>query len=786
MKISIDWLGEHLNLSEYTDSEISDLLTFSGIEVEDIIKFPDKIIVCQVKEIKKHPDADKLLVCQIDDGQKAPRQIVCGANNFSEGDKVPLALPGATINGFKIKEAKLRGIKSEGMLCSQSELGGQDSEGLWILPEESKIGEHLKDLYPTVFDLEITPNRPDCLSHIGVARELAAVCGKKLETKRNYKNLEHSYANAKDEDILVKEKDLCSLYTLRKIRNVKIGPSPNWLKSKLESIGLRSINNVVDITNYVMMELGQPLHAFDSDKIEGGLVIRRAHQKESFKALDGNTYELSSNDLVISDSKNALALAGIMGGLSSGVTNETQNILIESAFFLPSGIRRTSRQLGLSSDSSYRFERGIDQSQVINASEMAVNLIAELTEGIIDDEILICGEVDDKSRTISMRLEGCRKILGLDVKNQVMIEILSNLDITPNDIESETINWNIPSHRNDLTRPEDLYEEVARVLGIDKIPSIRRGWFSEPSDADKLYDFVDSVSTKLSTIGFYETRTLKLISNAQINDCLGHLSDKTIKLKNPLSDDLTHLRPSLIPSLLNVAERNLHQGADTLRLYEFGTVFFNTTKNERQHIGILISGPEKDSWLEKNQKQPDFFNMSGTIERLIGEKITFQNSEDKSKNSISDWAIILNNDVIGKAAQISPARARAMDAKYPIFVAELDLPLVMKSISGSKLFSELPKFPSIRRDISMELPLKISNQEVINALDTIDSEILESYELFDYYHDESGEKLNSERKSLSYSLTYRNNERTLKSEEVDKEHQEILEKLKANLDVSFR
>ena len=786
MKISIDWLREHLDLSEYTDSEISDLLTFSGIEVEDIIKFPDKIIVCQVKEIKNHPDADKLLVCQIDDGQKAPRQIVCGANNFSEGDKVPLALPGASINGFEIKEAKLRGIKSAGMLCSQSELGGQDSDGLWILPEESKIGAYLNEIYPSVFDLEITPNRPDCLSHIGVARELAAVCGKKLETKCNNKNLEHSYNNATDEDIVVKEKDLCSLYTLRKIRNVKVGPSPRWLKSKLESIGLRSINNIVDITNYVMMEMGQPLHAFDSDIIEGGIVIRRANQKESFKALDGNTYELSSDDLVISDSKNALALAGIMGGLSSGVTNETQNILIESAFFLPSGIRRTSRQLGLTSDSSYRFERGVDQSQVINASEVAVNLIAELTGGIIDDEILICGDVDNKSRTIPMRLEGCRKILGLDVKDQVMIEILSNLDITPDDKESETINWHIPSHRNDLTRPEDLYEEVARVLGIDKIPSVRRGWFSEPSDADKLYDFVDSVCIKLSTIGFYETRTLKLISNAQINDCLGYLSDSTIKLKNPLSDDLTHLRPSLIPSLLNVAERNLHQGADTLRLYEFGTVFLNATENERQHIGILISGPEKDSWLDKKQKQPDFFNLSGTIERLIGEKITFQNSEDKSKNSISDWEIILNNDVIGKAAQISPARARSMDAKFPVFVAELDLPLVMKSISGSKQFSELPKFPSIRRDISMELPLNISNQEVINALDAIDSEILEFYELFDYYHDESGEKLNSERKSLSYSLTYRNNERTLKSEEVDKEHQEVLKKLKTNLDVSFR
>ena len=340
MKISIDWLGDHIDLSEYNDSEISDLLTFSGIEVEGIIKIPDKVVVAQISKIESHPNADKLLVCQVDDGQKELRQIVCGANNFSEGDKVPLALPGAIIKDFEIKDAKLRGVESKGMLCSQSELGGQDNEGLWILPKESKIGLNLNEFFPSVFDLEITPNRPDCLSHIGVARELSAICSKKLKQRDNNSADELSLVDTTDEAIKIQDTNLCPLYTLRKITNVKVSPSPYWLQAKLEAIGLRSINNVVDVTNYVMMELGQPLHAFDSDKVDGEIIVRNANSKESFQALDGKSYELSPDDLIISDSKIPLALAGIMGGENSGVTDETQNILIESAFLIPQSLEK--------------------------------------------------------------------------------------------------------------------------------------------------------------------------------------------------------------------------------------------------------------------------------------------------------------------------------------------------------------------------------------------------------------------------------------------------------------
>ena len=788
MKVSIDWLEEHIDLSNYNDSEISDLLTFSGIEVEGIIKYPDKVIVAEIAKIEKHPNADKLQVCQVNDGEKTPRQIVCGAKNFSIGDKVPLALPGASMmGGFEIKEAKLRGVESKGMLCSQAELGGHDSDGLWILPSGHETGKPLNKIYPTVFDLEITPNRPDCLSHIGVARELAAVCKKSLKNNKNYEANSDSIIQSKTEDIYIEDSQLCPLYTLRKIENVKIGPSPQWLQSKLESIGLRPINNVVDITNYVMMEMGQPLHAFDSGKISGSIKVRKAKQKEIFKALDDNEYELQPDDLVISDKNEALALAGIMGGANSGVTENTQAVFIESAHFNQSEIRKSSKRLNLSSDSSYRFERGTDPAQVIKASAIATHLIEELAGGKTNDEIIICGNINFPSRNIPMRLDKCRKILGCNIENEKMTDILGNLGIKAQSHEEGTTQWSIPSFRNDLTRPEDLYEEIARILGIEKIPSIQRGWFSEPSDADKLHDFVDHLSNKLSSIGFHETRSLKLISKSQIGDCFCCLNDNAIALKNPLSDDLTHLRPGLIASLLSIAERNIHQGAEALRLYESGTVFAeNNEIEEFQNIALLISGPQNRSWLSKNPPAPDFFSLSGIIERLIGENIIFSPSESNTENTIINCEIILKDSTVGKAAQLSPAKTRKMDATFPIYIAELNLAKIMEKISIMDKFTELPKFPAIRRDISMELPLEITNNKIISTLNEIDLDILESFELFDYFHDESGEKLNSEKKSLAYSLTYRNDKRTLKSEEVDKAHQEVLKELKKNLDVNFR
>ena len=788
MKVSLDWLGEHINLTSYSTDDLDSLLTFAGIEVEGIITIPDKVIVAEIKTIEPHTNADKLSVCLVNDGNKDLRQIVCGAKNFKIGDKVPLALPGAELgNGFSIKQSKLRGIESHGMLCSQSELGGEDDQGLWILPPECKIGTPLNSIYPTIFDLEITPNRPDCLSHLGIARELSALSDQSLKNNPDYKTskIKQRIANESEINNLAPEK--CSFYTARIIRNVQVTESPDWLKTKIESIGLRSINNVVDITNFVMMEMGQPLHAFDYNTLKGGICVRKASEGEKFTALDGLTYELSIDDLVIADKMKAIAIAGIMGGTDTGITEKSQDVLLESAHFLSSSIRKSSRTLGLSTDSSYRFERGVDPSQIIGSSELATKLILELAGGEAEEEIIVSGEVEDSNTIISLDSTKCRAVLGHSIENQEMFKILENLRIKKIDTDENISNWEVPSYRKDLTRPADLYEEIARVYGIDNIPSRQSGWFSKASKSDDLFDFIETKANELSSIGFYETRTIKLTSKVKIEDCVCTDNSNAIAIKNPLSDDLTHLRPGLIASLIEVAERNLHQGAEELRFFETGTVFPGNKKSEEaQHLAILISGPKQKSWNNPSPNPASFFSLKGILERIIDRPIEFTLSDTLQKNAAFIANISIGEKTIGHAAQIIPARSRQIDARHPVFVSEINLNLVFEQRSKSIIYKELPKYPAVRRDIAMELPLSLPNVEIEKVLKGINSSLLESFKLFDLFHDETGNRMDKNKKSIAYSLTYRNHERTLKSAEVDTEHEQILNELKTKLPIEFR
>jgi len=788
MKISLDWLGEHIDLTSYSAEDLDRLLTFSGIEVENIIMMPDKVIVAEIKTINPHANADKLSVCMVDDGTKDLRQIVCGAQNFKIGDKVPLAVPGAKLgNGFSIKQSKLRGTESHGMLCSQSELGGNDDQGLWILPTEFKIGTPLNTIYPTIFDLEITPNRPDCLSHLGIARELSALSDKKLKGNPDYtlSKTPQRIADKSEANILSPEK--CSLYTTRIIRNVQVTESPHWLKTKIESIGLRSINNIVDITNYVMMEMGQPLHAFDFNTLEGGICVRPAKEGEKFTALDGLNYNLSTDDLVIADENKAIAIAGIMGGADTGITEKSQDVLLEAAYFLSPSIRKSSRSLGLSTDSSYRFERGVDPSQVIGSSELATKLILELAGGKADKETLISNAYEDSLPSISLDPDKCRSVLGHNLKDQEMIEILEGLRLRKIEIRDNISDWEIPSYRRDLTRTADLHEEIARVYGIDNIPSLHAGWFAKSSEADHFFDFIENNSNELSSIGFYETRTIKLTSKLKIDDCVCTDNLNAIAIKNPLSDDLTHMRPGLIASLIDVAERNLHQGAEGLRFFETGTVFpGKETSEEAQHLAILISGPEQSSWIHPSPTPAGFFTLKGILERIIDKPIEFILADIKQENAAFIVNIAIDNKVIGRAAQIAPSRARQIDARHPIFVAELNLDLVFAERSQQVIYQELPKYPSIRRDIAMELPFSLPNREIEKVLREIDSSLLESFKLFDLFYDETGNRMDKNKKSIAYSLTYRNDARTLKSAEVDTEHEKILSELRTKLPIEFR
>ncbi|MGY8686258.1 MAG: phenylalanine--tRNA ligase subunit beta, partial [Verrucomicrobiales bacterium] len=545
MNTSLNWLQDHLDLSDCKTDELADMLTFAGIEVEGIETRGagvDHVVVGQIKSSDPHPNAERLSICQVDDGSGSPRQIVCGAKNYQVGDKVPVALPGAVLPGdFKIKEGQLRGVDSNGMMCSGRELGlSEDHEGLLILKTDANTGTPIGDLYEsdTLFELEITPNRPDCLSHLGVARELAALTKRPLKGTSHHGETTISQQAAKPEQITLAT-EACPFYSARRISGVQVGPSPDWLKLKLESIGLRPINNVVDITNYVLFEMGQPLHAFDADKLDGGIHVRSANEGENFLALDGNEYALQTEDMVISDQSKALAIGGVMGGEDSGVIEGTTNILLESAYFNPSRIRRTSRRLDLSSDSSYRFERGIDPAQTVGASELATKLILELAGGTAEDVLLVAGEIPAPPNPVNLDHARAARLLGADLSLEDMGAILTGLGL-----ESTADGaWKIPTFRGDLERHVDLVEEITRVYGIDKIPSREQAFFAEPTKEDARYDAHLQLRQRLVSLGYDDCLTIKLIADGQLEDdlCSLRLGKQTqaVRLKKPLSQDHT-------------------------------------------------------------------------------------------------------------------------------------------------------------------------------------------------------------------------------------------------------
>ncbi|MBV8329980.1 MAG: phenylalanine--tRNA ligase subunit beta, partial [Verrucomicrobia bacterium] len=570
MKLSLGWLKEFIDLT-LPVPEIVEALTFSGVEVEAVqqrVAEFDKVIVAQIVSFERHPNADRLSVCRVDDGSGVPRQIVCGAKNFEAGDKVPLALPGAILpGGLKIKASKLRGVESEGMLCSARELMlAEDAEGLLILPADAPIGTSLSNLFPpdTIIEVEVTPNRPDLLSQFGIARELAAL----LELPAPglpHVTLDSSKATEDAAIVQLKAPNGCPFYSAWPIRGVQVGPSPAWLSQRLEAVGLRAVNNVVDVTNYVMLELGQPLHAFDLARISGGIVVRMANPGERLLALDQKEYELNVNDLVIADHQRALAMAGVMGGEGSGVSAVTTDVLLEAAYFSPDFIRRTSRRLGLISESSFRFERGVDPAGVLFAAARAAGLILEVAGGKADQHPVVGGFVPNWRRLVELRPERCEKLLGMPVPNSA--NLLTRLGLE----NAGGNQWAVPSYRPDLARETDLVEEVCRMAGIKKIPARLLATATEASRSDRAHDELMRLRLKLADLGLFEARSLTLIDERSLEYLLESVAEP-LKLRNPLSEDQKILRPSLLPGLVRAAERNFNRGASSVAMFEIGRV----------------------------------------------------------------------------------------------------------------------------------------------------------------------------------------------------------------------
>jgi phenylalanyl-tRNA synthetase beta chain len=768
MKFSLRWLRRYVDLAVPVP-QMLEKLTLAGTEVERVaasgVDSP-YIVVAQILSSIQHPNADRLRVCQVNDGQ-GTRQIVCGAKNFQDGDKAPLALPGAKLPGdFTIKESKLRGELSQGMLCSAKELAlAEDAEGLLILPPDAPVGKIFSEYRPgdTMFEVEVTSNRPDMLSYRGIAREIAAIGAGTL--KEFPARVITFPARSLSWTAKLSAPDLGPYYTATHLTNVKVGPSPAWLAEAIESTGHRPINNVVDITNYVLFEMGQPLHAFDAAKLAGRVIeIRRARAGEKLEALDDKTYELLADDLVIADERGPVAIAGVMGGKPTGVTDSTTEIVLESAWFLPATVRRTSRRLGLMSDSSYRYERRVDSGALLAARDRALALLLELTGATIASPSSIVGEPPQGRGPITLRARKIEDLLRVHVPFDVVEDQLASLGcvkLAPRD-NGDSV-WQPPTFRHDLEREVDLIEEIARLHGLDGIPSRLATGLHRETDADRAHARLSRLRHALAARGWDECVTDALIERRFA------IGETAVELANPLSELQTHLRPSLKTPLLQVAAKNLARGVAQLRLFEIGRVYEKkgSSTNEPLHLGLVVSGLAEEAAWYQAERPSDFYDLTGIIQFII-------------KNlGINDKALL-------ESGQIAPSDLKIHGIKIPVFYAEIVLDDWLDRTPQPERYQPVPAFPPIRRDVAIVLGKSVPQAKVEETIRAAKAPNLESVHLFDLFLDPKGEKIAADQKSLAYALTYRSPDRTLTEKEVNAAHDLIRKKLAADLACTFR
>ncbi len=695
MKFSLRWLRHYIDLTVPVP-QMLDRLTLAGTEVEHVAVTgveSDHIVVAQILSSVQHPNADRLRVCQVNDGQGV-RQIVCGAKNYKDGDKVPLALPGAKLPGdFTIKESKLRGELSQGMLCSAKELAlAEDAEGLLILPADAPVGKKFSEYQPgdTFFEVEVTSNRPDLLSYRGIAREIIAIGA---GTPIIHPSLNVSFpAKPPAWNAKLSAPDLGPYYSATHLTNVKVGPSPAWLQEAIAATGHRPINNVVDITNFVLFETGQPLHAFDAAKLNGKTIeVRRAGAGEKLEALDDKVYELATDDLVIADDSGPVAVAGVMGGKPTGVTDTTTEIVLEAAWFLPATVRRTSRRLGLMSDSSYRYERRVDPGALLAARDRALTLLLDLTGATVSSQSSVVGEPPAGRGPITLRTKKIAGLLGVHVPTETVEENLRRLGceklVPARDDESV---WQPPTFRDDLAREVDLLEEIARPYGhFEGVPSRVATGLHRETDADRAHARLGRLRHALAVRGWDECVTDALIERKFAT------GDNAIEMANPLSELQTHLRPALKTSLLQVAAKNLARGVAQLRLFEVGRVYEkrDQSTHEPLRLGLLIAGLAQDAAWYQPERSSDYFDLSGTVTFLT--------------NNLG-----INVKDILESGQITASELKIHGIKVPVFYAEVALDGWLERAPQPERYRPVPAFPPVRRDLAVVLPKSVPQARV--------------------------------------------------------------------------
>lgn len=794
MKVSLSWLSAYVQIPGDI-SRLAEALTMAGLEVEavsDRYSYLDTVLVSRIVKIEAHPHAENLTCCQVDIGGRT-LSVVCGASNIRENMRVPTALPGTLLpHGAALEKSFIRGLPSDGMLCSEFELGlGPDKSGIMKLADALVPGARLNNalaLTDTVFEVSITPNRPDCLSMMGIAREVAAI----ERTHVTYPEivLPAGRKNIADlSSVTINAPEHCPRYAAGLVENISVGPSPFWLQDRLLSVGLRPINGIVDVTNFVMMETGQPLHAFDFDQLaQNRIVVRTAKDGETFRTLDGKDRFLSADMLMICDGEKPVAIAGVMGGLNSEIEDTTRRVLIESAYFSPVSIRKTSKKLGLNTDASHRFERGVDPAGTVAAIKRAAQLMVEVGGGTLVGGILDEHPVPASPKSIQIKIKDANRLLGTRLTQKKMAALLESIEFKVEKQKSVALQVVPPTFRVDIERPEDLMEEIARLAGYHTIPTTFPLVPAEVRSVSSILAMRDLVKSLMTGFGFSEIITYSFVSQhsgSQLNLTTDDPRRSLLKILNPLTDDQAVMRTSLIPGLLSTLRRNLAQQNRNIKGFEVGKVFISNGQDhlplETEMLAGIWTGSRVDlSWHAK-EADCDFYDIKGAVEALLS---GMQIPQAKFTRAIPEAAsylrpgycaqIFSGDQALGVVGEINPLVLDNFDLKQRSFVFELSFSALAAVVPQNKHARPIPKFPATTRDITLIVDQNIEAERILSSIRQVDEEWVEKLSIFDIF---TGNLIPAEKKSVSLRIVYRSEQKTLEDETVNQIHKNITDRI---------
>ncbi|WP_102691114.1 phenylalanine--tRNA ligase subunit beta [Rummeliibacillus pycnus] len=790
MLVSLKWLSQYVDLQGLEPEVLAEKITRSGIEVEGVHHLSDglkKIMVGQIKELRKHPDSDHLNICQVDFGEEELSQIVCGAPNVAEGQKIVAVRPNGYVGGKKIKKGKLRGEVSNGMICSLQELGIEGkvvpkkyADGIVILPEDTPVGMDAIEalgLDDVVLELGLTPNRSDAMSMLGVAYEVAAILSEDVKLP----DTTHEESTEQAEKLLkvrVEAPEVNPMYTAKVVKNIKVAESPMWLQQRLMAAGVRPLNNVVDITNYILMEYGQPLHAFDYDALgTGEIVVRLANEGEQIKTLDGQDRVLNAKNLVITNGKEPVAVAGVMGGFDSEVTEKTTTVVIESAYFDGLSVRYTAKDLGLRSEASARYEKGIDPNRVTPAAERAAQMLAELAGGEVLSGSVVFDELDKTPSKVIVSPDFVNARLGMKISLNEMVSILNRLNF-----DVETANGRLyidaPTRRQDIKIEEDIVEEIARLYGYDEIPATVPVGESKAGGLNQYQAKRRIVHRQLQGSGLYQALTYSLTSD-ELSQKYALVTAPTTRLLMPMSEERSTLRQSILPHLIEATSYNVSRQQDSVALYEVGSVFLGETEeglpHEEEHIAAVMTGDWVNHAWQGEHKKVDFFVLKGILEALFAKldltnRVAYETAVVDGLHPGRTANVLLDGARIGFVGQLHPAEQKANGIKET-YVMELNLEAILAASIDPLVYVPVPRFPSISRDIALVVERATKAADLEAIIRKAGGKLLKDVNVFDLYE---GEKMEQGKKSVAFTLTYFTPERTLTDEEVVAAHDKVV------------